>query len=466
MKTGFFPKAFFMVSLLSAVFFMPAAFGPNIFAQERTEQQRVDINELRRDIVRFGTETEIAALMQELREEGTDSLDNEIIALTRHTNNHNILAVAFNFFGERERTGLEERAIYAVEERFDEHSETVLAAIDYLGRIGATEAIPVLREVAESEERRFLTNTIRALGRIGGAASGRVADDMAEYLVEFYEDRDLDSGPQREIILALGTNGSAAAVEFLSAIADNSESGQFLRIASLESLSQIGNPRGLDAVLASVSAGEPHVRAAAVQALGPFSGSAVDAAILDAFRDSHERTRIAAAHASRDRRLVAAVPYLRFRATRDESQAVREHSIRALGAIDNSESMQVIEELFIERRNSARVRTTSGEMLMQNSPDRFLDTFIEEMDEARRRNLTALYNSFLGILSRTTARNMEPITRRLMAERGIIERSYALEIAANNNLVSLADEIRVLTEDNNQGLARRATRTLERLGLQ
>jgi len=91
MKTGFFPKAFFMVSLLSAVFFMPAAFGPNIFAQERTEQQRVDINELRRDIVRFGTETEIAALMQELREEGTDSLDNEIIALTRHTNNHNIL---------------------------------------------------------------------------------------------------------------------------------------------------------------------------------------------------------------------------------------------------------------------------------------------------------------------------------------------------------------------------------------
>jgi len=269
--------------------------------------------------------------------------------------------VAFNFFGERERTGLEERAIYAVEERFDEHSETVLAAIDYLGRIGATEAIPVLREVAESEERRFLTNTIRALGRIGGAASGRVADDMAEYLVEFYEDRDLDSGPQREIILALGTNGSAAAVEFLSAIADNSESGQFLRIASLESLSQIGNPRGLDAVLASVSAGEPHVRAAAVQALGPFSGSAVDAAILDAFRDSHERTRIAAAHASRDRRLVAAVPYLRFRATRDESQAVREHSIRALGAIDNSESMQVIEELFIERRNSARVRTTSGD---------------------------------------------------------------------------------------------------------
>jgi len=128
--------------------------------------------------------------------------------------------------------------------------------------------------------------------------------------------------------------------------------------------------------------------------------------------------------------------------------------------------MQVIETLFAERRNSARVRTASGEILMQNEPDRFLDTFIEEMDEARRRNMTALYNSFLRILSRTTARDMEPITRRLMAERGIVERSYALEIAANNNLVSLADEIRTISEDNNQALARRARLTLERLGLQ
>ena len=455
----FSPRVFFMATILS-VLFLSAGF-PNLHAQEPE-----DLDALRLDIVRFGTETEIAALMQELREEGTDSLDSEIVALVDGTRNHNILAVAFNFFGERERTGLEERAIHAVEERFDEHSETVLAAITYLGSIGATDGMLVLREVIQSEERRFLNTAIRAIGRIGGAAGGEIADDMAEYLVDFYQDRDLEAGTQREIILALGTNGSAVAVEFLSDIAGNTEGGQFLRIAAIESLSQIGHTGGLDAILANVSAGEPHVRAAAVEALGPFSGAAVDAAILDAFRDSFERTRIAAAHASRERRLVAAVPYLRFRATRDESQAVREHSIRALGAIGNSESMQVIETLFAERRNSARVRTASGEILMQNEPDRFLDTFIEEMDEARRRNMTALYNSFLRILSRTTARDMEPITRRLMAERGIVERSYALEIAANNNLVSLADEIRTISEDNNQALARRARLTLERLGLQ
>ncbi|MCL2599689.1 MAG: HEAT repeat domain-containing protein [Treponema sp.] len=425
-----------------------------------------DIDALRRDIVRFGTETEIAALLTDLRTEGTDALDGEIIALVNGTRNQNILTVAFNFFGERERAGLEDRAIHAIDERFDEHSETVLAAINYLGWIGAVSGMPVLREVIDSEERRFLNTAIRAMGRVGGAAGGADADDTAEYLIEFYEGRDLDAGTQREIITALGATGSSAAVGFLSDIAGDGEGGQFLRMAALEALAQIGDPGGLEAVLAGVAAGEPHVRAAAVQALGPFSGSTVDAAILDAFRDSFYRTRVAAAQASRQREFAAAVPYLRFRATRDENHTVREHSIRALGAIANNEAMQTLEELFTERRNPQRVRLVAGEMLMQSQPNRFLDAFIAEMDEARQRNLTSMYNGLLRILSNTTAGNMEPITRRLMAESGIVERSYALEIAANNNLVALADEIRTIAEDSNQVLARRARRTLDRLGLQ
>ena len=438
--------------------------GAVLHAREGADAE--DLNELRSDTIRFGTETEIAALLQELREDGTDAFDREIIALVDGTSNHRILTIAFNFFGERSRSGLEDRAIHAVEERFDEHSETVLAAIDYLGRIGYREAIFVLREVVEGDEARFLNNSIRAMGRIGGALGGEDADDMAEYLVEFFEGRDLDAGTRREVVLALGANGSGEAVDFLAGLSADSVSGQFLRIAALEAIAQIGDPRGVYAVLAGISAGEPLIRAAAVEALGPFSGSAVDAAILDAFRDSFEPTRISAARASQTRGLAAAVPYLRFRATRDESQAVREHSIRALGAIGTVEAIAVLEELFFERRNSVRVRVAAGEALMRNDPDMHLDRFIEELDEARRRNFTAMYNSFLRILGGTTARNMEPITRRLMAERGVIERSYALEIAANNNLVSLADEIRALAGDGNQALARRAARTLERLGLQ
>ena len=427
-------------------------------AQDETEA-------LRRDIVRFGTETEIAALLTALREEGEDLFDEDIIAVANGTGNHSILTVAFNFFGERQVAGLEERAILAVEGRFDEHGESVLAAIDYLGRIGSRDAVLDLREVVESGERRFLNNAIRALGRIGGAMGGEDASDMAEYLIEVHDGRDLDSNAVHEVILALGATGASEAVPFLSAIALDALSTQFLRVTSLQALASIGDPDGLPAVLDAVSVSEPHVRAAAVEALGPFSGSEVDAAILDAFRDSFERTRIAAALASRDRRLVSAVPYLRFRASRDESHAVREHSIRALGAIGNAEAMETVEELFLGRMNPVRIRIAAGEVLMEAAPERHLEALVEEMDEARRRNFTALYNGFLRILGTTTAGGMEEITRRLLAESGVAERSTALDMAANNNLAALAEEIRAIADGSNQGLANRARRTLDRMGL-
>jgi HEAT repeat protein len=423
---------------------------------------------VRFNTIKYGTETEIAALIQNLKTEGADYLDNEIIALTQNTRNQKIVGGALSFFGEREKSGLEGRAIRAIEEREDEDNETVFAAIDYLGKVKAAQAAPVLRELLDNEERRFMNAALRALGRVSGDES-----DTAEYLIDFYENLDPGDDNRREVITALGSAGSPGAVEFLAGIAANGEERAILRTAALESIAKIGDAdgdrTGLDAVLICVSAKEPNIRSAAITALGPFSGSGVDEAILDAFRDSYYRTRIGAAQASRQRKLAAAVPYLKFRAERDEVPAVREESIRALGAIADGESIKVLEELFSERKNGDRVRIVAGEMLMQIQGERFLDNLVKELDEAKQKNQTALYNGLLKVIGEIKdqgqSTGLEAIARRLMQNRGITEKSYALDIAANNSLVSLAPEIKAITEDRNESLARKARRTLERLGI-
>jgi hypothetical protein len=53
-----------------------------------------------------------------------------------------------------------------------------------------------------------------------------------------------------------------------------------------------------------------------------------------------------------------------------------------------------------------------------------------------------------------------------MASGGIIEKSYALDMAANNMLLGLSEEIKTLSTDKNEGLARKARRTMEKLGMQ
>jgi HEAT repeat protein len=451
-------KLFLLFSLFSFPFSL-------VYAQDEPRT----LEAARLATIQYGTETEIATLIQTLKTEGADYLDNEIITLVETSRNQRILSGAFSFFAEREKNGLESRAIRAIDVRDSERNETILAAIDYLGKVKAVNALSALRKMIEGGERRFVNPAIRSLGRISGPGDdgSSVADtDGAAYLMDYYRNNSPDDETRRELVAALGAAGSVSAVEFLADIASNNDERASMRTAALESLAKIGDPSGLNAVLDCVSADDPNLRSAAVTALGPFSGSAVDEAILDAFRDSYYRTRSAAAQASRQRKLAAAVPYLKFRAERDEVPAVREDSIRALGAIANGESIKVLEDIFTERKNNDRMRITAGEMLMQIQSEQFLDKFVMELDEAKQKNQTALYNGLLKIIGGTKGSNMEAITRRLMQNSGIIERSYAMDMAANNNLTSLTEEVKTLTKDRNESLAAKARRTLEKWGVQ
>jgi HEAT repeat protein len=450
-------KIFYQLLTICYVLF----FAPFLFAQNEPDSTEA----VRLNTIKYGTEAEIAALIQTLKTEGADYLDNEIIALVENTRNQRILSGAFTFFAEREKSGLEDRAIRVIEEQDNERTDTIIAAIDYLGKVKAANAATILQKLVEGGDRRFVNTAIRAYGRAGGDASAS-ADDVAEYLIDFYENKNPDDENRREIITALGTTGSVKAAEFLSGIALDTSERATLRMTALESIGKIGDTSGLEAVLACVAADDPNVRSAAVSALGPFSGEAVDTAIIDGLRDSYYRTRIAAAQASRQRKLAAAVPYLKFRAERDEVPAVKDDSIRALGAIADSESITILEGLFTERKNSDRVRIISGEMLIQIDTGRFLDRFVMELDEAKQKNQTALYNGLLKIIGGAKSSGLEGITRRLMQDKGVVERSYALDMAVNNNLTGLSEDIKVVTADRNASLAAKALRTLEKLGIQ
>jgi len=433
-------------------------FNSIIYAQEAS----------RPDTIKYGTETEIAALIQTLRTENTDTFDDELITLAQTSKNTKVITGILGFFGDREKSGLQDRAIKAIKQREDEANETVLSAMDYLGKMKTAEAVPVIKELLDTEEKRFLSAGFRA---IGGASSSdkKLADDTAQFLIDFYNDREPGNENRSIIINAIGATGSSVGVDFLVETATNPDERFPLRIAALGALSKIGDPKGLDAIINSIGANDQNVRAAAVGALGPFQGSAAENAILDAFRDSYYRTRIAACQASRDRKLAAAVPFLKFRAERDDVPSVKEEAIRALGAIANNESITVLEGLFLERKNTDRVRILAADMLMKNTGGKYFSKLIVELDEAKRRNQTSLYNGFLKVTGESVVENdkseIESVARRFMSA-GIMEKLYALDMALNNKFTGLKEEIIALTKDRNESISRKARRTAESLGIE
>jgi HEAT repeat protein len=460
------------------------------------------IQDQQRDILSFGTEAEIAALIQTLRNENITYLDAELIEIAERTRNRNILSGIFGFFGEREEPGLEERAIRAITGRDYEVNETVLAAVDYLGRVKAARAADALIELINSGENRFLSNAIRALGRVSRGEGGSnfpeslidvdlpelvifdpsdqelpeseimepkaLPDRIAVFLLDHYQNRRPSDENRREIIVALGETESSEAVSFLSELIVNEDERMVLRMAALGAISRIGDEEGLGAVIQAASSADPHVRSSAVAAMGPFSGAEVENAILDGFRDSFYRTRIGAATAAGMRGLESAIPFLRFRAHNDDVPAVRDEAIRALGAINNSETMAILDSLFTERRNSDRTRLVAAEMLLKNDPDTYSSRVGMEMDEARARNQTALLNGFIRILGPVKSPALEDLARRLITSGSVIERSLALDLILSNEFRNLEDEVRTLLDERRSGasLARKARSTLERLGFE
>jgi HEAT repeat protein len=425
------------------------------------------VTEKQRNTLLYGTETEIAALVQTLKTEKNNALDQELMALAETSRNKTILTGILSFFAETEKTGLEARAIRMIVERDTEANETVLTAVDYLGKVKAVEALPALEELVSSGETRFLNAAIRAMGRAGKGSEGVGADATAQYLLDYYTNGNPSNEDQRETIAALGESGSSEAVPFLIDIITGEEERVVLRMAALDAMAKIGDSAGLDAVIQAVSAADPNVRSTAITALGSFSGDAADTAILEGFRDSYYRTRIAAATAAGKRKLEAAIPYLSFRADNDDVPAAKDEAIKALGAIGSPDALSILDALYSERKNADRVRILAGEMLLQNAPASYTRKAITELDDAASRKQTALYNGFLRILGAARDPSLESLARRFLATGTVIEKSYALDMIQNNQFATLAENIKPLLDEKKNGasLSRKAQTTLDKLGI-
>ncbi|MDR0513103.1 MAG: HEAT repeat domain-containing protein [Treponema sp.] len=433
-----------------------------VYAQEG---ERSTADQHRIDTLRFGTEAEIASLIQTLRSENDTSLDQELIAVAETTRNRNILTGVFHFFGEGRREGLENRAIRVVQEREYETNETLIAALDYLGWMNVHDAIDVIKDLVGSREIHPVNNAVRALGR--AARGSERACEVSEFLLDFYQNRSPANETQREIVVALGETRSTEGIQFLvDMIADDGER-VVLRMAALESVAVIGDDSAQAAVIEAVTSSDPAVRSTAIASLGPFSGEEVEQAILDGFRDVYFRSRQGAARAAGQRRQESAVPFLRFRAFNDDVPAVRDEAIRALGAINNEQAMGILDSLFTERRHPYRIRVLAADMLLQNDADTYALRVVAEMDYANTRRQTGLYNGFIRVLTTAKSDSLGSIAHRFVTSGGIIERALALELIANNEFLHLADDVRELLDDSrtNASLARRARLTLERLGL-
>ncbi|HON13266.1 MAG TPA: HEAT repeat domain-containing protein [Treponema sp.] len=420
-----------------------------------------------RDIIRYGTETEIANLIATLKKDNATYLNDELIKIVKVTQNVKILTGVFSFFADQNKSGLEERAVEIIQNRYDEQKETVRSAIDYVGAVKAQEALKPLQDILETEDKSFINSAIRAMGKIGSNSSTEDKKKLLDFLMNYYKTKDPADDDKNAILFALGETGLAEAVDFISDIATNPDERPFRRMTALESLGKIKDSRGLDAIIKGVKDSDPNVRASAISVLGPFSGKEVENTILEAFRDSFYKTRLAAAKAAGERKLSSAVPYLKFRAENDEVVAVKEAAVKALGQIANAEASSALFDLFNKKNTPDAIKVVSAEMLMSIDGAKYSPDIIRVYQEAKQQKQKALQSGLAKVLGDGRATNLKNIAKELLGSTDVVELAYGLQLVKNNHFTDLVDLIKPLLDEKKYGsLAQKARETIDALGLQ
>ncbi|MDR2803145.1 MAG: HEAT repeat domain-containing protein [Treponema sp.] len=452
-----FKSAYFTVIIFLAIPFFIYGAADDAVSEEETAM---------RDIINYGTDNEILTMIKKLRSDNIEYLDDDLIRLASKTRNQNIILGVFSFFGERSRKGLEESAIAIIAGRENETPQKINAALDYLGTVKEMAALPVIKEIIYSDDSRYDSAAIKSLGKILYSETSQ-ADDGAgatELLIDYYNNRVPNEDNRIAIISAIGSSGGEAASPFLLEIINNSEHGTPLRMTALEAAGKLKDDNSLDSIIAAAAAEEPNIRFAAIGALGNFEGEAVDAAILESFRDTYFKARLAAIRSAKARRLKDAIPYLRYRAEKDETPSVKEEAVLALGAMQDAGANTALLALFNDAKNNDNLRSLCAEELIKNDAGMYTEEVIAKLNEAKAKKQTAFYKGLLKAISLAKTSKVENFTASLFASTDVIEKFYALDITANNRFTSFKNEVERLTKEKNASLSRRAKATLEILG--
>jgi hypothetical protein len=107
----------------------------------------------------------------------------------------------------------------------------------------------------------------------------------------------------------------------------------------------------------------------------------------------------------------------------------------------------------------------AGETLIRNRAGDYAERFIAELDEAKAKNQTALYNQFCRIIAQAETDKVEPLALRFFSFGSVVEKAYAIDMVYKNRLMGLIDQVKALTDERNGSLSRKARDTLQRMGI-
>lgn len=414
-------------------------------------------SEKRAATIRYGIESQVVELLSTLKTEKDDSLKAEILDAFDASTSTKLKASILEYLAALELGDAEARAARIVAERDSNAEGVVTAAFSYLRALKLRAALDEAAEIVADDEGRYLQAAIRYIGAAG-------TEKQAAALRAAYEADGASQATKEAVVQALGALRSVESFELLSSVASSEESSKAIRMYACSALGELGDDRAVPVLVSASVSSDPNVRAAAVEALGTYSGADALAAVRQALRDAHALPRIAAAKASGESRDAEALPYLEYKASYDPEKAVREASIAALASIGGQRADDYLSAFLEEPKNGTQYRSVALKAILADgggeARKKALAVFAAAQSEKDRAPFTAFAKAAMSVDDEAAA----PFAELMLGDKDFSMRLGALAWIERNRYAALADAVRSVSEtDASDAVKKRAAKALERL---
>ena len=270
---------------------------------------------------------------------------------------------------------------------------TKCAAIIGIGRAGSPGDLPILLHALGDQEARVRGACVEALCLLKG-------EDVARAIAAQVPTANNQIKPA--LLQALAGRGDKGSMRlFMTAAGDADEN---VRVAALAGLRVVGNVAAVPLLVMKASSASGKTQEMARQTLQALPGADVDKALLGLFAQQDAKTRLEVIRALAARHVVAATQSL-LKAAGDADPAVRNESLRALGAVAPSSAMAGVAAVLVKTDDAGSRNEAANTLVNIANRDQDIDNRSGPILQAVQASSGPAKFALLGVLGRIGGQN-------------------------------------------------------------
>lgn len=326
-------------------------------AAEKDESEEDKENNIK--TIKYGVPSEISDLIDKLVKNEDPRFSEEIYDVFQSTKSTAIKEKILKYFTKLEDPCLEDYAVELLNDPYDERSEVVKAAFQYISAVKTKEAIPAVLTLIENEDEKYFNDAISTIGEIGGPSE-------AMYLVEYLEREDLSDAQRQTLMRTCGKMHATVTWDKLVEILDNEDENTYVRMYAAEAIGLMQKKESVPVLIQNFSSSDPNLRQYVIKGLLNFP-NVVEAqeTILQGIRDEHWRVRQESIRAVKTMDLKDATPFLVYRAQNDSEKIIKEESFKILGYLNTSEGNDFLIKQITDKKVGDATKKTVVAVLLE-----------------------------------------------------------------------------------------------------